>query len=316
MKLKIQSREPGAIHARGIFRAWRSAAFSLVEIMVVVGLLGLIVVALMTVFSSTQTAFRASVTQADVLEGGRATVDLIAQDLKLMSPSLGSSNNVANNFQAPVNFYANTNPGYPPLVQSLVGSGQSRTNVLESFFILSSGNKNGVPTWYGTGYTVITNPPSGAPLYSLYRFSTNYPMASAGAVSNLFYHDFVNFINAPTNYSHLIDGVVDLRVRAYDNNGYWMTNTYDYAGGQTTTNKNVLFLLPSALGEVGFYMFSNSLPAAVELQLGILEDRTLQRAESIPVPQARNNYLALQAGAVHLFRQRVTIQNVDPTAYQ
>jgi hypothetical protein len=66
-------------------------------------------------------------------------------------------------------------------------------------------------------------------------------------------------------------------------------------------------------------MFSNTLPASVEIQLGILEDRTIQRAESLPdlTPVwARSNYLAQQAGKVHVFRQRFPIRNVDPSAYQ
>jgi hypothetical protein len=63
-------------------------------------------------------------------------------------------------------------------------------------------------------------------------------------------------------------------------------------------------------------MFSNALPASVEVELGILEDRTLQRAESIPIANVRSNYLAQQAGKVHLFRQRVWIRNVDPSAYR
>ena len=80
--------------------------------------------------------------------------------------------------------------------------------------------------------------------------------------------------------SHLMDGVVDLTVRAYDTNGYWMTNGYAVTDTQTSP-RNVWFSAP-ALGEVGFYMFSNTLPASVEIELGVLEDRTLQRAESIP----------------------------------
>ena len=69
------------------FALRNSPAFSLIEIMVVVSLLSLIVLALMEVFSSTQRAFRASVTQADVLEGSRAAVDLIASDLRNLTPS-------------------------------------------------------------------------------------------------------------------------------------------------------------------------------------------------------------------------------------
>lgn len=48
-----------------------AGGFSLIEILVVITLLSLIVVALMAVFNSTQTAFRSSVTQTDVLEGGQ-----------------------------------------------------------------------------------------------------------------------------------------------------------------------------------------------------------------------------------------------------
>ena len=66
------------------------------------------------------------------------------------------------------------------------------------------------------------------------------------------------------------------------------------------------------LGEANLYMFSNTVPAAVEVQIGVLEDRIRQRAESILNVNARSNYLAQQAGAVHLFRQRVTIPDFQP----
>jgi hypothetical protein len=282
-------------------------AFTLVEILVVVVLMSLIVLALMAVFSSTQAAFRASITQTDVLEGGRSVMGLIKSDFEPMAPSFGVSNvNVgAVNFYAAVTNYVSPSS---PLVQSLAGSGQQRTNVLENFFILSRQNV----TWYGTGYAVTTNSSSGG-FYSLYRFATNHPVAVNPAF--IFTNEFRKFLLAPTNGSHLMDGVVHLTVRAYDPNGYWMTNTYNFAGGQITTNKNVQFMLSPALGEVGFSMFSNTLPASVEIQLGLLEDRTLQRAQSIS-GLTQSNYLAQHAGQVHLFRQRFLIRNVDPSAYQ
>jgi prepilin-type N-terminal cleavage/methylation domain-containing protein len=307
---RVESRESRAVRLDETFDSRPSTldsrhAFSLVEVLVVVTLLSLIVLALMAVFNTTQRAFRASITQTDVLEGGRATMDLITADLRAMSPSLGYSNGA-------VNFYANLNLNYQPLAQSLVASSQQRTNVLENFFILSKGNLNGVPSWFGTGYMVVTNTPDGSP-YALYRFSTNHPVMTYSDPGPIFYTDFGNFFNAPTNYSHLMDGVLSLTVRAYDNNGYWMTNTYNFADEQT--NKNIQFL-PVTSGEVGFYMYSNSLPSAVEIQLGVLEDRTLQRAESRLPGSARDQYVQLQSGKLHIFRQRVLISNVDPTAYQ
>ena len=312
----LNLRSPVEGRKGGARRSSIADAFTLIEVMVVMTLLSLIVFALMAVFNTTQSAFRTSVTQSDILEGGRSTMDLMAGDLRQMAPSLGQTNLLVNGFQGAVNFYANTNANATaansqPLVQSLTASpgNQQRVNVLENFFILSRGNLNGVPTWFGTGYAV-TNLVNGT-LYSLYRFSTNHPASTDPAP--IFYNDFQNFLKNIAAGSRLMDGVVDLRVRAYDNNGYWMTNTLS---GQNTTNNNVQFLLPSALGEVGFKMFGNTLPASVEIQMGVLEDRVLQRAESIPVPGTQSNYLAQQIGKVHVFRQRVSIPNVDPAAYQ
>ena len=111
--------------------------------MVVVALLSLIVIALMTVFNATQSAFRASVTQTDILEGGRAVMDLMAGDLKEMAPSHGTNNGT-------VNFYVavtTNSPGPMPLTASSL----LRTNVLENFFILSSGNqrRSADVVWHG-----------------------------------------------------------------------------------------------------------------------------------------------------------------------
>ena len=297
-------------------------AFSLIEILVTITLLSLIVLALMAVFNSTQTAFRASITQTDVLEGGRAAMDVMTSDLRQMAPSRGyySSNDFINlnGFvypTDPVNFYVNTNSN-EPLIQPLLASpdNQQRTNVLEDFFVLSRGNLNGHPAWIGVGYAVDPVDPTSPNLNALYRFymTTNVAAASPQTL-------FTNFTRAVltgaiTNWSHLLDGVVDLRVHAYDTNGVWMTNGYTF--GYTNIPKNTL-LLPSALGETGFLMFSNTLPASAEIELGVLEDRTLQRAETWPNGSlAQSNYLAQQAGKVHIFRQRVAILNVDPSAYQ
>ena len=301
------------------------AAFSLIEVLVVITLLSLIVLALMAVFNSAQTAFRASVTQTDVLGGGRATIDMISADLRQMAPSLGYSNSLVQfrptfyycNSNNPVNFYAGTNKfGIQPLVQSLPGSSAQRTNVLENFFILGRGNLNGQPTWFGTGYLVF--PLATNSVYPLYRFyiATNIEASpDPAALFNIFMSAiFTSAFTTNSNWSHLLDGVVDLRVRAYDPNGFWMTNGYPV--NYTHLAKNAIFQ-PPAGGECGFYLFSNTLPAAVEVELGVLEDRTLQRAATWPNGSAaQSSYLAQQAGKVHIFRQRVTIPNIDPSAYQ
>jgi len=296
-------------------------AFSMVELLVAMTLLSLIVLALMAVFNSTQRAFRASVTQTDVLEGGRAAMDLISSDLRGMTPSDYSSNYYIGtlSYFSAVNFYATNNSpfyqAYAPMVQSLPGTGSQRSNLLQYFFMLGRQNNR----WTGTGYIVDTT--SANPLYPLYRF---YAETNISVNPVTLYSNFMNTIaySRWTNMSHVLNGVIHMVVRPYDPNGYLLTN--GYSSWQTMRPANTWFS-PPVSGEVGCAFYSNSVPASVELQLGVLEDRTLQRAESLGVPgtypsQYPNGpqwlYLEGQAGHVQLFRQRVTIPNVDLSAYQ
>jgi prepilin-type N-terminal cleavage/methylation domain-containing protein len=309
-------------------------AFTLVEILMTMVLLSLIVLALMSVFNSTQKAFRASLTQTDVLESGRLAMGLMVGDLEGMTPSLKTINTNISTWYLPgndpyntnnnVNFYAavTTFASPPtPLYQSLVGvtdPNTMRTNLLESFFSLSRQIINGSPNWVGTGYAVSTNSPDGA-LYPLYRFymATNTTTGTPASLYNAF---MTNSLTSSPPWSHLMDGAVALRVRPYDPNGLEMTNTYEYNYNRsvyTFTNHNAEFFLQSVPGVYGCYMYSNTVPAAVEVELGVLEDTVLQRAESFNGNMlAQTNYLVQHAGQVHLFRQRVQIRNVDPTAYQ
>jgi hypothetical protein len=295
------------------FSLRNSPAFTLVEVLVAMTLLALIVLSLMTVLNSTTRAFHAGITQNDVLESGRAVTDLIKGDLEGMTPSFGDRSNGVAVLPA-VNFSINNfYIAYTPLYQALpavADPATQRTNVLESFFILSRGNLNGSDRWIGVGYSVMgTNLQSD--LYPLYRFTTNYPVMTVNP-EQLFYADFVNFLNAPTNYSHLMDGVIDLRLRAFDLNGTLITNNFPNTGGSYVIYTNFLPFVP---GEVGLSFYSNALPASVEVELGVLENSTLQRAESIADSTAQMAYLSNHVGQVHIFRQRAWIRNVDPAAY-
>jgi type II secretory pathway pseudopilin PulG len=302
-------------------RSGRRCAFSLVEVLLVMALLSLIVLVLMTVFNSTQSAFRAGVTQTDVLEGGRVAMDLIVSDLKAVTPS-GSYSNIAVPYPEANLFAAANGNNYQPLIQSLPGSfnGEQRTNVVENLFMVSRQNLNGRDCWVGTGYTVVAT--NALPLFPLYRFTTNSPV-STSSPSNLF-SAFILAIQASvytnTGWSHLIDGVVDLRVHPFDVNGYQMTNSIQVNSGVTTYYTNAYILPPQwsipQWGESTYYFFSNTIPASVEVQMGALEDRVLQRAESLPAQSTvQSNYLSQEAAHVRVFRQHVLIPNVDPTAY-
>ncbi len=265
-------------------------AFSLIEILVVVALLSVIIIGLVAMFGQVQRAFRTGMTQVDVLEGGRATTDLLARDLVSITPSHGSN---------AVNFFA---ANVASMTQPLPGTtGPERTNVLGELFFLSKENQ----TWSGTGYRVST--PAGG-VGALYRFS------SANAYGKDPALQFSNYNNTPLiNMSRIMDGVVHFKIRAFDTNGVWIT-------GNLKTNTDIqMYPASSAIapGEIKWYWMSNSVvPASVEFELGVLEQRALERFNSIPAGPARQNYLKDQAGKVHVFRMRVPVRNVDPAAYQ
>src|SRR6185437_10880248 len=105
----------------------RAAAFTLVEIMVVMVLLSVIILGLVAMFDQTQKAFRAGMAQTDQLEGGRMLTDLLQRDLEQVTPSYQTNG---------VNFYAQI-PDYPLLRQILPASTIPRTNILENLFFLS-----------------------------------------------------------------------------------------------------------------------------------------------------------------------------------
>jgi len=304
-----------------------AAGFSLVEILLVTVLLSLIMLALMSVFNTTQAAFRASITQTDVLEGSRATMDLLTSDLRQMVASggyMGTNRNPLlepgftvspdNLPSGPVNFWV-SDPGLT-VAQSLMGTDPStnRINQVQSVFILTKL----ADVWKGVGYFVDTN--STSYIYPLYRYDSS---VMTGRPTP--YQIFSNFCLNASSFSlpvsatniyvhHLLDGVLHFNVRAFDTNGVVLTN--GYLLGQSFNGKNARFYNPVG-GETPMYMCSNTVPAAVEIQMGVMEDRILQRASSMPMGSVvQDNYLAQQAGKLHLFRQRVNIPNVDPNGYQ
>ncbi len=213
-------------------------AFSMVELLVAMTLLSLIVLVLMTVFNSTQRAFRASVTQTDILEGSRAAMDLITTDLRGLTPSDGVSNYVSlgnNNYSygAANLFVTNNTYEYMPLMQPLPGGNMLRTNLLQYFFVLGRRNM----TWTGAGYIVDCS--SANPLFPLYRF---YAETNISANPVVLYWNFLNTIYGAqwTNMSHVMDGVVHLVVRGYDPSGYWLTNGYGFQHTKRTAKRLVL----------------------------------------------------------------------------
>jgi hypothetical protein len=274
------------------------SAFSLVEIIVAVGLLSFIMLGLLMAFNQTQRAFRTGITQVDVLESGRAVTSLLSSELQQNTPSYDG---------AAVNFYATNYFVSAQALPGTVAPNVFRTNVLgEVFFLIRENQK-----WIGVGYRVGFD--NGLPAGTLYRYTTNVSLRYPSTV-------FVNY-NATqlTNMSRVVEGVVHFRVRAFDTNGIWINPPVTAPGPGGNYRRNIRAdwsgLIPNEIAVYGFT--NNAVPASVEFELGILEDRTFERLKSIPDAAAQRAFLTNQAaGSVHIFRQRVAIRNVDPAAYQ
>lgn len=264
-------------------RAPRTSAFSLIEMMVAVTLLLIIIAALLAVFYQTQRAFRLTATQVDVLESGRAAMELLTGEL----PEISASGR-----DGQVNVYAQT--AFPALIQPRPAPSAPRVNLIQDFFFLRQNNDD----WIGTGYFVL--PFSTEPIGTLYRFELSVTNVTD---NSQIYWLFTNFLAAtqqnppPANSHRVIDQVVDLRISPYNAQGQFWTNYVDSKYSFTNS-------------------FTNSaLPAYLDLELGILEPRAFERYKALADPLVKGTdptrafqYLSNHVEKVHLFHQRIPIR--------
>ena len=229
-------------------------------------------------FGQVQRAFRAGITQTDVLEGGRAAADMLSRELSGVIPSYIGATNF---YYGPTNITS---------AQLLPGGGTtSRANVLERLYFLTRENQD----WVGYGYRVYD--PSGLGVGELQRYTPTNVNRTPWIQPN-----YLAPATDPT-WHRVLDGVVHFQVRALN-----------------STNEIARTNAVSIFSSGGICIFrSNAVPAYVEFELGILEKRAYERFRALTNnPVAAASYLQNQAGKVHLFRQRVPIRTVDVKAYQ
>jgi Tfp pilus assembly protein PilV len=263
-------------------RAAKASGLTILEMLVATTLLVFIVLGLTAMFLQTQKAFRAGFTQSDVMESGRTVVDMMSRDMQQMSDAKDA--NITN-------FFYGVHFGTAPLVQTdgLV----TRTNYLSDVFALEHINN----TWFGVGYA-ISNSLSGAnntaaPIVgTLYRYTYSTNDLPTDNVCNQFLTESANF---GKNFNRIIDGVVHLRVRAFDANGVEITNQ-----------------VPGVL-ELPYDQPTNPIPNSVELELGILEPAVLEQVRAFGQnTNAQVSFLTPRIGAVHIFRQQIPVRTALP----
>ena len=136
----------------------RQRAFSLVELLLAVSLMSLIVFGLYSMFNETQKALRTNVNQVDVLEAGRAAIELLVSDLEqATSPGLPVFQSIPVRPATAPHFFSgimtNRIGGQMsvavPVSQELA-DGTFRTNVLHEAFFLTRSNLN----WVAKGFFI------------------------------------------------------------------------------------------------------------------------------------------------------------------
>ena len=310
--------------SRGMQRgaAHSTRAYSLVEVMLAVSIMGIIVFALYSVFNQTQRALRSNITQVDVMESGRAAMDMVQRDVSQMSACdqwrVAGLTNMAASYS-----------GFRPVFQDLIGNGARRTNLLEDLFFLT---RPDTLHYSAVLYRVLY---ASNGVGTLSRFSTNVtlPVGRSLAKGRDLFSVVVS--QPPSNFVRIADGVLQFRIRAYDPDGqllaYNLTNIsanylpyrLDAGGGvlQKTVNSNLIMRgemsSPASLGplDITRYAFlSNALPASVEVELGVLEPSALSQFSSFPAGSTlAPTFLSRHVGQLHLFRQRIAIPQSPPT---
>jgi hypothetical protein len=173
---------------------------------------------------------------------------------------------------------------------------------------------------------------------TLYRYtvSTNYQYLNGANFSGRFSNSVpvINSIGLITNFFRVADGVIHLKLTAYDPQGRRMgwdtTNMYPsykvlrmsrsgaalglYSSAKNLIEANVALRQDPYTAETVLVFTSNALPASVELELGVLEPfavKQLQAMQQDSSPKVAQTFLKKQAARVHLFRQRIPIRTVQ-----
>jgi type II secretory pathway component PulJ len=269
---------------------------TILEMLVSTTLLALIVLGLTLMFVQTQKAFKTGIKQTDVTDAGRTITDMIARDLSQVVDA-GNSNII--------NLFWQWTPQNS--LEQKVQSGNTTLLVsyqLQEIYCLVHTNT----TWMGIGYVVASQAPG---VGSLYRY-----VAMTNAVPSVFTNSlFWPFANAVTtqtftnnsNFSLIADGVVHLVIRASDQYGNESSTETAAENGQAPA----VIAYPLAPNPLFPNTLTNTLPYSIQLEVGVLEPETYERAKSLSgVPTVQSNYMFEAAGQTHIFRQNILVPGV------
>jgi len=317
-----------------------SSAFTLVELMVAMSVLTLIVLVLFKIFDKTQSALRSNVAQVDVLEGGRAIMDLLKRDLEQMTAPDGLDTNN-------INFYVGL--GSPVNVLDLPGSESwtARTNYLDEVCFLKLNRDSAMNlTWDATVYRVLSRVNTTPDRFTNRVYATNYagegvgwlarrtvaatvsdmtnvssslplldgPLVWAGGQPAPFHPFNLATGKDPDDwvrFSRVAGGVVHFQVTPLDSRGQPLS--YSLSTNLTAYGSGVAVQLPNQgawdPNRWRYYLVGAALPASLLVELGVLEPRVADQLHALPNPQVRAEFLREQAAKIHYFQQRIPLRS-------
>lgn len=300
-------RTPRSFGSRLTPYASRLLAFSLIEVMIATTLMSVIVLGLLVMFGQTQRAFRLGVTQVDVMEAGRAALEMMAREIEQATPCRMPAGPVLGS--RAVNLIVRTN-GTPAFVQDLPGGNFTRTNFQQDIiFLIRDGQR-----WKGVGYAILGNNAVGTLSRTERNISVlDLPPNDVSTLGSFTARQIDNFRVQNLVTNSIMDGVVHLRFRLFDHLGRPIE---PFLVGQAPYPNLLASVFYEAGGALERHIYySAALPAHVEIELGILERSAVERARALPSP-AQEQFLRNRANQVQIFRQRVPLRHADPALFQ
>lgn len=310
----------------------KTCGLTITELLVAVSIMTVLVFGLYSMFSHTQRAMRASMTQVDVLENGRTVLELLTSDLAEVA-ALNLSNRA--NLRVARTYAAPKLSGLIAPIRQLDAAENNvlRTNVIQEFYFLTTQTN----VWTAVGYRVMDAVDG---VGTLYRFSASARLSElaederTGRTDRLLDQFDASYYDASgrvvSDLHRVANGLIHLKLTAYDRNGLpldlrsthraFVTQYVNEVLGPTARfglpGPAVLQVRPDAalpvMNHTEFLFRRHALPSYLELELGILEPETYQQFLSVRGTDLAQSFLRKRANRVHLFRQRIPIRTAAP----
>ena len=267
-------------------------ALTVLEMLVSITLLVFIVVGLTAMFVETQRVFKTGVKQSSMTDAGQTIIDFVAADLSQLSDA--QTPGITNLFWSWLT--ANQTYQYQDSPANVY-----RTNQIQEIFALVHTNAQ----WLGVGYAVSNSAPGVGTLYR-YLISTNAPLLANTLFSNFYYA--VSAMTFGTNFDRVADGVIHLKIRAFDQFG----NENGYEQGQDYATAKPLYEFtypaPAYTNNLSLVVPPAGLPNTIQLEVGVLEPEAYEQLRALPPNSpAQKTFLGNAGGKIQIYRRNIPV---------